>query len=180
MIGPTHHYGGLGIGNVASLRHRHQVSNPRQAALEGLAKAKLISEMGIPQYILASTKSTESRVVESARFQGTHGEQIREAYHASPEVLSAAMSSAFMWAANSTTVSPAVDAQDNRYHFTPANLISSLHRASEASERRSDLQKMFADRDSFYIHEPLPCIHPLRDEGAANHMRYRILLARSA
>ncbi len=30
---------------------------------------------------------------------------------------------------------------------------------------------MFADRDHFFIHQPLPCIHPLRDEGAANHMR---------
>jgi succinylarginine dihydrolase len=171
MIGPTHHYGGLGIGNVASLMHRNQVSNPRQAALEGLAKAKLISEMGIPQYIWLPPTRPNRQLLNALGFQGTLSEQIRESYETSPEVLSAAFSNAFMWAANSATVTPAVDAHDNRYHFTPANLISSLHRASEASERRSDIQNMFADPDQHVIHDPLPSIHPLRDEGAANHMR---------
>ena len=38
LVGPTHHFGGLGVGNVASQAHAHRVSSPRQAALEGLKK----------------------------------------------------------------------------------------------------------------------------------------------
>ena len=52
LVGPTHHYGGLGLGNVASQRHRHEVSNPRAAALEGLAKMRLLVSLGIPQAVL--------------------------------------------------------------------------------------------------------------------------------
>jgi len=32
--GPTHNYAGLSPGNLASLAHSNQPSNPRQAALE--------------------------------------------------------------------------------------------------------------------------------------------------
>ena len=38
LVGPTHHYGGLADGNVASQRHKGSVSNPKQAALQSLDK----------------------------------------------------------------------------------------------------------------------------------------------
>jgi len=38
LIGPTHHYGGLASGNLASSRNALRKSNPREAALQGLEK----------------------------------------------------------------------------------------------------------------------------------------------
>ena len=36
LVGPSHHFGGLSLGNVASSQHSGELSNPRQAALHGL------------------------------------------------------------------------------------------------------------------------------------------------
>ncbi len=171
LIGPTHHYGGLGVGNLASLAHRDQISNPRQAALEGLAKAKLVSDLGIPQFVWLPPRRPNQQLLQSLGFSGQLNEQIAAAYQTAPRILSAAFSSAFMWVANSATVTPAADARDGRYHFTPANLISSLHRASEAIERKFGIANVFSIADWHLLHEPLPGITALRDEGAANHMR---------
>ncbi len=38
LVGPTHNYSGLALGNLASVRNRERVSRPRSAALQGLAK----------------------------------------------------------------------------------------------------------------------------------------------
>ncbi|EEZ1370472.1 succinylarginine dihydrolase, partial [Escherichia coli] len=43
LVGLTHHYAGLSFGNEASTRHRFQVSNPRQAAKQGLLKMKALA-----------------------------------------------------------------------------------------------------------------------------------------
>ncbi len=171
LIGPTHHYGGLGVGNLASLAHRDRISNPRQAALEGLAKAKLVGDLGIPQFIWLPPSRPNRELLQSLGFSGQLDEQIATAYQTAPWLLSAAFSGAFMWTANSATVTPAVDARDGRYHFTPANLISSLHRASEANDRKADIAKTFSIYDRHVLHDPLPGVTQLRDEGAANHMR---------
>ena len=41
LVGPTHNYAGLSYGNVASMKNKLSVSNPRAAALQGLEKMKL-------------------------------------------------------------------------------------------------------------------------------------------
>ena len=67
LVGPTHNYAGLSLGNIASMTHRGAVSNPRAAALEGLAKMKRLSDLGIPQAVLpphpriSTTTETETR-----------------------------------------------------------------------------------------------------------------------
>jgi succinylarginine dihydrolase len=105
-------------------------------------------------------------------FRGTLQQQLTAALHQSPQALSAAFSSAFMWVANAATVTPTIDSADGRFHCTPANLLSSWHRGSEASERRTQLEILLAGLgDKAVVHPPLPAIVPLRDEGAANHMR---------
>ena len=53
LVGPTHNYGGLSYGNVASESNSQQCSNPREAALQGLAKMKALMERGLVQGILA-------------------------------------------------------------------------------------------------------------------------------
>ena len=52
LVGPTHNYAGLGTGNLASMASKHHVSSPKRAALEGLAKMKLLAELGVPQAVL--------------------------------------------------------------------------------------------------------------------------------
>lgn len=37
IIGPTHNYGGLSFGNIASDKNRGEASAPRAAVLEGLS-----------------------------------------------------------------------------------------------------------------------------------------------
>src|ERR1022692_1655775 len=44
LPGPTHNYSGLAAGNLASERNRNLVANPRQAALQGLAKMKALAD----------------------------------------------------------------------------------------------------------------------------------------
>ena len=41
-MGPTHNYGGLSVGNIASMAHEGNVANPRLAALEGLQKMRFV------------------------------------------------------------------------------------------------------------------------------------------
>jgi succinylarginine dihydrolase len=48
LVGPTHNYAGLARGNLASMRNKGKISNPRQAALEGLAKMKCLADLGVP------------------------------------------------------------------------------------------------------------------------------------
>ena len=52
LVGLTHHYAGLSFGNEASTRHRFQVSNPRQAAKQGLLKMKALADAGFPQAVI--------------------------------------------------------------------------------------------------------------------------------
>lgn len=171
LVGPSHHYGGLGVGNVASLEHVRQPSSPRKAALEGLQKASLVASLGVPQFLWLPPVRPQPAWLQRLGFGGTLPEQWVAAYEQCPLALSAAFSSAFMWAANAATVTPACDAMDQQYHFTPANLVSSWHRAPEAEERRTDLLRTFARMPRLVVHDSLPAIVPLRDEGAANHMR---------
>ena len=44
LVGPTHNYAGLSFGNVASLNNANAISSPKQAAKQGLAKAKVIKK----------------------------------------------------------------------------------------------------------------------------------------
>ena len=171
MIGPTHHFGGLGVGNMASLASRSQVSNPREAALEGLAKMELVAGMGIPQFYLPPPERPNWRWLESLGFSGDRRDVLRKCFDEAPSLLSAAYSSAFMWTANAGTVAPSNDTKDSRLHIVPANLCSNLHRGQEAAERRDQLRDLFCHLNDAQIHEPLPSLTALRDEGAANHMR---------
>ena len=49
LVGPTHNYAGLALGNLAAARHAEQPSNPRQAAREGLTKMKALADLGLAQ-----------------------------------------------------------------------------------------------------------------------------------
>ena len=167
LIGPTHHYGGLSLGNLASLHHRHKKSSPRRAALQGLAKMKHVADLGVPQAILPPQRRPD------LAFLARHGLLgVASAYRDRPDLLSIAYSASSMWTANAATVSPSADCRDGRVHLTPANLCSMPHRKLEVEQTTSILRQIFHDEMHFIVHDPLPHQSDLSDEGAANHTRF--------
>ena len=171
LVGPTHHYAGLSPGNIASEAHRHQVSNPRAAAHQGLAKMKMLAELGVPQAVMPPQERPDVGFLRAVGFAGSDGDVLYRASREAPRLLAAACSASSMWAANAATVCPSADSADGRVHFTPANLVSELHRANEPATTARLLQRIFPDAAMFAHHAPLPASTALRDEGAANHTR---------
>jgi succinylarginine dihydrolase len=170
LVGPTHNYAGLSFGNVASTTHRHQVASPKTAALEGLAKMRFLHRREIPQAILPPQRRPYRRLL--AELGLCRGREIDlSAAREHPEWLAAAYSASSMWTANAATVSPSADCADGRVHFTPANLVSNLHRSIEAAATARVLCDVFGDPAHFVVHAPLPASATLSDEGAANHAR---------
>jgi len=51
IVGPSHNYAGLSLGNVASMSHGGQVSQPRAAALQGIDKMRGNLALGLAQGI---------------------------------------------------------------------------------------------------------------------------------
>jgi len=170
ICGPSHNYGGLSPGNLASLAHTNQPSNPRQAALQGLAKMKYLADLGISQAVLPPHDRPDLFTLRKLGFTGSDGQVLKSA-SAHPWLLASCGSASAMWAANAATVSPSFDALDGRLHFTPANLSSQFHRSLESVTTATILKKIFADESAFAHHDPLPATPRFFDEGAANHMR---------
>jgi succinylarginine dihydrolase len=51
IVGPSHNYAGLSLGNLASARNAGQVSQPRAAALQGIDKMRANLALGLAQGI---------------------------------------------------------------------------------------------------------------------------------
>ncbi|MCC9609163.1 N-succinylarginine dihydrolase [Blastopirellula sp. JC732] len=171
LLGPTHHFGGLSAGNIASLSHRHQTSSPRRAALEGLEKMRRVAELGVTQAIFPPQRRPHWEVLREQGFSGDRRALIEAVAEQRPELLSVAYSASAMWAANAATVSPSADTADGRVHLTPANLRTMPHRRIEAAQTTQLLREIFADERLFVVHDPLPDQAKFSDEGAANHTR---------
>ena len=171
IVGPTHSYAGLSYGNLASQRNRQAVSNPKEAALQGLAKMKLLAELGVPQAVLPPQERPDVEALRRLGFAGTDAQVLERARREDPALLAACSSSSGMWAANAATVSPGSDTADGRVHFTPANLVSQFHRSLEPQTTANALRAIFADEQHFAHHPALPASEAFADEGAANHIR---------
>jgi succinylarginine dihydrolase len=169
LIGPTHNYGGLSLGNVASSRNAGATSRPRAAALQGLAKMRALMDIGLPQGFLLPHDRPNADWLRKLGFEGDDDTVLAAAFAEDPALLRNASSASAMWTANAATVSPAPDARDGRCHLTVANLSSMLHRTLEAEQTEAMLRTIFADARHFAVHAAVP--HRLGDEGAANHMR---------
>ena len=52
LIGPNHNYGGLSDGNLASSKNEGLVSRPKEAALQGLEKMRLLVKAGLKQGVM--------------------------------------------------------------------------------------------------------------------------------
>jgi succinylarginine dihydrolase len=170
ICGPTHNYAGLSRGNLASMAHTNQPSNPRRAALEGLAKMKFLADLGVSQAVLPPHDRPDIFTLKKLGFSGSDA-QVLDAARKYPLLLAACGSASAMWAANAATVSPSADTADGRVHFTPANLATQFHRSLESSTTSLILKRIFQDESAFAHHDPLPSSPLFFDEGAANHLR---------
>ena len=182
LIGPTHNYGGLSDGNLASARNAGDVSNPREAALQGLEKMRMMLRAGLVQGVLPPQERPFAGLLYQAGFRGELGEVITRAARQAPQLLKTAFSASAMWTANAATVSPSADTKDGRVHMTPANLSTMLHRAIEAPQTFMILDEIFGEDffgewlneargAHFMVNEALPGHPAFADEGAANHVR---------
>ncbi len=172
LIGPTHNYGGLAPGNLASATNKGSVASPRQGVLEGLAKAKRLADAGLVQGLLPPHDRPYIQGLRRLGFSGaTDGAVWEAAVKADPKLAADHLSASSMWAANAATVSPSADTADGRVHFTPANLITALHRSIEDFQTQRALERIFANDRHFVVHDPLPHQSVFADEGAANHVR---------
>ena len=160
IIGPSHNYAGLSLGNLASARNAGAVSHPRAAALQGLEKMRGNIRLGLSQGIFLPQWRPDVAWLTKL---GT------DVGDADPHIRAAAMSASSMWAANAATVSPASDTADGRTHLTVANLVTMPHRSHEWPQTLAQLRIAFSDPRAFRVHDPIPA--PFGDEGAANHMR---------
>ena len=159
IIGPSHNYAGLSLGNLASARNAWDVSHPRAAALQGIDKMRANLARGLVQGLFVPLPRPATRWLEAL---GTTIEK------ADPAIAANAMSASAMWAANAATVSPAPDTADGKCHLTVANLRTMPHRSHEWHDTLAQLQIAFA-HEAFAVHGPVPTA--FGDEGAANHMR---------
>ncbi|MFB0613139.1 N-succinylarginine dihydrolase [Aurantiacibacter poecillastricola] len=160
IVGPSHNYAGLSLGNLAATRNAGATSYPRAAALQGIAKMKTNMAMGLSQgFLLPLPRPDTAWLEELATDPDTD-----------PALVAGAWSASSMWTANAATVSPAPDTADGKCHLTVANLVTMPHRSHEWRDTLAQLRLAFADDAYFAVHDPVPpCFG---DEGAANHMRF--------
>jgi len=159
IIGPSHNYAGLSLGNLASQRNAGEESQPRAAALQGIDKMRANLAIGLAQGVF----------VPAPRPNRAWLAELATTINDADLVIAAnALSASAMWAANAATVSPAPDTADGRCHLTVANLKTMAHRSHEWPATLAQLQLAFA-ADAFAVHGPVP--PAFGDEGAANHMR---------
>ena len=159
IVGPSHNYAGLSLGNLASSRNAGATSFPREAALQGLAKMRSNIGRGLVQGLFVPPPRP------AEEWLAALGTTIEEA---EPSLAANAMSASAMWAANAATVSPAPDTADGKCHLTVANLKTMPHRSLEWPDTLAQLRLAFAG-NAFAVHAPVP--PAFGDEGAANHMR---------
>jgi succinylarginine dihydrolase len=172
LIGPTHNYAGLSLGNRASQKHAKGVSRPKQAALQGLQKMRLLMSLGIAQGFLPPHPRCNSQTLRHFGFAGTLENMMADAYRADPVLFANLFSASPMWTANAATVAPSADTADGKIHLSTANLATMFHRATEADFTTRILRTAFANTNYFKVHDPLIGGAHMGDEGAANHGRF--------
>ena len=160
IIGPSHNYAGLSLGNIASANNAGAASQPRAAALQGIEKMRANLQLGLAQgFFMPLDRPNKAWLADLAT----------DMTSAEPHIRAAAFSASAMWAANAATVSPAPDTADGKCHLSAANLLTMPHRSHEWHGTLAQLQLAFANPEHFVVHGPVP--PPFGDEGAANFMR---------
>ena len=174
LVGPTHNYAGLSPGNLASQSHEGSVSNPREAALQGLEKMRFVAGLGVGQAVLPPHPRPALRALRALGYVGSDEEVLARVFAEDEHLLRLTSSAAAMWSANAATAAPSSDTGDGRVHLTVANLQAMFHRVLEGETTYAVLRSIFADERRFAVHPPLPGGGHFADEGAANHIRLSV------
>jgi len=160
IIGPSHNYAGLSLGNLASANNAGASSYPKAAALQGIEKMRANLRLGLAQGFFMPLDRPNSNWLAGLAIDMDSAE---------PHIRAAAFSASAMWAANAATVSPAPDTADGKCHLSAANLLTMPHRSHEWPGTLAQLKVAFANPAHFVAHDAVP--PPFGDEGAANFMR---------
>ena len=180
LIGPNHNYGGLSDGNLASGKNEGLVSHPKEAALQGLEKMRLLVKAGLKQGVLPPLPRPNFPFLFDAGFGGQQTSMITEAARIAPNLLKTAYSASSMWAANAATISPSADSENGKLQVTVANLSTMLHRSLEPDETYWTLSRVLlgqgieetgTEHPLVQLRHELPAHSDFSDEGAANHVR---------
>ncbi|AHE67252.1 succinylarginine dihydrolase [Legionella oakridgensis ATCC 33761 = DSM 21215] len=150
LVGPSHHYAGLSAGNIASTFNAFTTANPAAAAHQGIAKMRLLHQMGLKQALLPPHQRPNLHLLHQLGFYGSPAELVKQAKKADLNLLGACYSASSMWTANAATVSASLDTQNHRVHFTAANLVGNLHRHQEA-DYSYQLLKKYLLMNGFFI-----------------------------
>ena len=172
LVGPTHNYSGLSYGNIPSEKNQNTLSNPKEAALQGLEKMKFLADLGVKQAVLPPHERPFIPALRLLGFTGTYELILKTALQKTPKILHAVGSASAMWTANAATISPSIDSVDQHVHFTPANLSSKFHRSIEYQTTSRILKAIFKSTIHFTHHDVLIPGTSFTDEGAANHCRF--------
>ncbi|NNE58562.1 MAG: N-succinylarginine dihydrolase [Hellea sp.] len=168
LIGPTHNYGGLSDGNIASASNAGLTAHPKKAVLQGLSKMLSMHNQGLWQGVLPPHQRPFLPALRNFGYTGSDRHIYEQAWKNTPGLMKNILSASSMWAANAATVSPSMDCQDGNLHFTPANLSTMLHRSLEHQQTQRALLAAFPFAK---VHSALLPQSVFSDEGAANHVR---------
>ena len=169
---PTHHFAGLGIGNVKSLDSSGKVSSPRRAARQALELMVSLSNLGVPHILVPPHFRPVEQTLRELGFKGRFASILEQAFEEEPKSFSSLFSSSTMWVANAATATAAPDSCDRRVHLTTANLCSTFHRGMESDFTHRFLTRAFETVSGISLHQRLPPCRGFCDEGGANHIRF--------
>jgi succinylarginine dihydrolase len=173
LIGPTFTFSGLGRGNVPSQKHAGEASSPKKAALQCLAKMKLLADHGVQVAVLPPHERPYIAPLRQLGYSGTDAEILKAA---DPDLLRACSSASAAWAANSANITAASDTVDGVMRITPANLASQFHRTLEV-DTTSWLMTAYLPHAELL--DPLPSHPTFGDEGQGNSIRLSNVTIRS-
>ncbi len=172
IIGTTHNYAGLSLGNVASLKNKASCAHPKQAVLQALEKMRFLSDLGLKQAVIPPQERPFIPPLRAIGYTGSDEDIVEKVGREHPHLLAQCCSASSMWAANVATVCPSADSADGRLHLTPANLSFNFHRSLEPLITQNYLRSVFRAEGAFVVHDALPSHELFADEGAANHTRF--------
>ncbi|RJG42212.1 N-succinylarginine dihydrolase [Motilimonas pumila] len=169
LIGPSHNFAGLASGNLASALSARHNSSPKQAALQGLKKMRMLQSLGLVQGIIPPLPRPDLNFLSRLGCHGSAAQKIAQASELTG-LVEPAYSASNMWVANAASISSSRHSINNKVQITPANLVSQLHRSLETRLTQRLLKCIFHDAAYFTHHLPLPQQMQFADEGAANIM----------